>query len=104
MQLQNECNKKNVIPAFGRENYGKVIDVELSEYLRKHTGKFDRAEVCNQTGVGTSTIRDVVFRTTNLTVNNSKAIVKLIERAISNCENSIKEAQNNKRYFKKIIS
>jgi len=74
---------------FDKENYGKPISVKLSRYLRAHTNKHDRADVSEKTGVGTSTIRDVIFRVNSLTENNSKAIIPLMRIAIKNCEKSI---------------
>lgn len=75
------------------EKFGNPISEKLSTYLRTYTGKDDRANVSTVTGVGASTIRDVVFRTNSLTRNNSKGIIELIKLAIHNCENSIDDAE-----------
>jgi predicted DNA-binding protein YlxM (UPF0122 family) len=74
---------------FNHDSYGKPISEELSNYLRTYTDKFDRADVAAETEIGTSTIRDVVFRTNSLTEQNSKAIIELMKIAVKKCELNI---------------
>lgn len=77
---------------FEQEHFGKPISEKLSEYLRRYTDKYDRADVSIKTGVGTSTIRDVVFRANALTENSSVAIIELARIAINNCTHNIEKA------------
>lgn len=77
---------------FEGKHYGNPVSEKLSNYLRKYTDKFDRANVATKTGIGTSTIRDVVLRTNSLTEKNSKAIIELMRIAVKNCTNRIKGA------------
>ena len=74
---------------FDKEHFGKPISEKLSSYLRTYTDKFDRADVSTKTNVGTSTVRDVVYRSNALTENNSKAIIELMRIAIKNCQSNI---------------
>ena len=83
------------------ENFRKPISGQLSEYLREHSSKADRAEVSIKTGVGSSTIRDVVYQNRSLTKNNVKAIIALMKIAIQNCMRSREEAKEAKEYLTK---
>lgn len=74
------------------EQFGKPISEKLSNYLRQYTDKDDRADVSIQTGVGTSTIRNVVFRSNTLTEDNSRAIVALVEIALTSCREIMEKA------------
>lgn len=77
---------------------GNPISVLLSDYLKEYTTVNERADVAAKTGVGTSTIRDLIYRTTSVTETNTKAIVALIELAVVNCTNKIeygKKARKN---------
>ena len=85
------------------ENFGNPISEKLSNYLRAHTSKDDRANVAITTGVGTSTIRNVVFRSNTLTEDNSKAIVELVKVAIENCQKSIGEESQAMKALKEIL-
>ena len=58
---------------FEEKHYGKPISEQLSGYLRTYTDKHDRANVSVETGVGTSTIREVMYRTNPVTKRNSNA-------------------------------
>ncbi len=78
--------------SFTKEDYGKLISEELSAYLRKHATKHDRAKVSEITGVGPSTVRNVVYRTHTMTESSSKAIEQLILIAINNCKSEIEKA------------
>lgn len=82
---------------FNNEHYGNPISLKLSEYLRDWTDKDDRAAVAVETGVSMSTVRDVTYRNNNLTEENSKAIIKLMERAVKNCTNKIEYAKKAKK-------
>ena len=85
------------------EQFGSPISEKLSKYLRAYTGKNERADVSRKTGVGSSTIRDVTFRNNNLTEDNSKAIVCLVEIAIEKCSSSIKTAAETAKSLKSIL-
>lgn len=74
------------------EQFGNPISEKLSNYLRQYTDKDDRADVSIQTGVGTSTIRNVVFRSNTLTEDNSRAIVALVEIAMASCRDIMLKA------------
>ncbi|WP_179022019.1 hypothetical protein [Winogradskyella forsetii] len=80
--------------SFKTEDYGKLINEDLSIYLRKHTDKHDRAHVSEETGIGPSTIRNVVYRTHTMTASSSKAIERLILVAIENCRKQIRDAKD----------
>ena len=82
---------------FETHHLGKPISIELSEYLKQFTNIHDRIAVSERTSVGPSTIRDLVYRTNVLTVNNSVSIIELMKIAVVNCTNTIqnaKQAQN----------
>ena len=87
---------------FKDEDFGKPISKEFKALLKEFTTKFDRADVYKITGVGTSTIRDMIYRNNNLTVNNSVAIIELIKIAHKNCENKIGRANIGKAYIEKL--
>lgn len=82
-----------------QDNYGKPISEKLSKYLKKHTTNEDRANVSISTGVGTSTIRDVVYRNNSLTEKNSVAIEELMRFAIKNCMRSTKDNEEALEYL-----
>lgn len=88
---------------FSGENLGVPISERLSSYLRAYTDKYDRANVSRLHNIGTSTIRDVVFRANTLTEYNSQAIEELIKIAISNCDRSIFEAKETKKRLLQIL-
>lgn len=74
------------VSPINRETLGIAISEELSLLLRKYTNKNHRADVSQKTGLGTSTIRDLVFRNNSLTINNSIAIISLINIAVNRCK------------------
>lgn len=88
---------------FEESHFGKPISDKLSNYLRKHTDKFDRANVSTKTNIGTSTIRDVVLRTNSLTESNSKAILELMKIAVKNCTFSIKSTSEAKEELETML-
>lgn len=77
---------------FTQNDYGTPISQELSDILKNHTTKDDRANVSIETGVSFSTIRDVVYRNNSLTESNAVAIEKLLLIAKGNCESAISES------------
>lgn len=83
---------------------GVPITEELSDLLKKYTDSNDRADVSFKTRVGTSTIRDVVYRTNTLTESNSKAIRELTIVALKNCAQQIKESSSNVKELKKFLN
>lgn len=74
---------------FTEIDYGKTISQDLSNYLRQYTTTRDRADVNAATGIGTSTIRDLVFRRNTLTLENSKSITELSKLAVKNSREKI---------------
>ena len=63
------------------ESYGIPISEELSNFIKEYTNTNDRANVSSETGIGTSTVRDVAYRANNLTESNSKAVIALVKIA-----------------------
>lgn len=92
MELKEQSMLKN-------ENYGNPISERLSNLLKTYTTSNDRANVSRMTGVGSSTVRDVVYRNNNLTESNSRAIIELIHIAIINCNNSVNDAREAVEYL-----
>src|SRR5690554_902901 len=90
MELKEKTTKPEMI--LRDEKFSNPISEKLSHNLKRYTGKHDRANVAIATGVGTSTVREVVYRANPLTENNSKAIIALIDIAVQNCENAIVDA------------
>lgn len=82
---------------------GKPISEDLSKFLRSFTGPKDMADVSMDTNVSISTIRDVKHRRNNISDENKKAIVKLIQRAVENADGKIKEAKDGKKKVKTIL-
>lgn len=91
MNTTNQTPKTDVL--LKEEEFGRPISEKLSNYLRAYTDKDDRADVAATTGVGTSTIRNVIFRSNSLTEDNSKAIIEMVRIAIENCESRMKNAR-----------
>lgn len=79
--LNDNQMKSKAQNIFKPEDYGKLISKDLSVLLRTYTTGEDRADVSTETGVGVTTVRNVIYRTNNLTKANSIAIVKLLEIA-----------------------
>lgn len=88
---------------FDKEHFGKPISEKLSDYLRTYSDKFDRADVTTKTGISTSTIRDVVYRSNAITEQNSKAIVELMRIAIKNCGLNIVKSTEAKTELKAML-
>lgn len=82
---------------FSEDSFGKPISIELSEKLRAFTDSQDWANASIESGVSTSTIRDVIYRKNSITENNSKAIVYLMETAIKNCKENISKSSKAKK-------
>lgn len=87
---------------FTEKDYGIPISVELSEAVRRYTNHHDRAEASRLTGIGSSTVRDVVFRNNNLTEDNSKAILVMINTARIHCNLRIAQAVKDSKYFESL--
>ena len=85
------------------EEFGNPISEKLSNLLRSHITKDDRANVSTTTGIGSSTVRNIVFRSTTLTEDNSKAAIELVNVAIKNCETTIANANKAKHELKLIL-
>jgi len=78
-------------------NYGNPISEQLAQYLKDYTDNNDRANIAAKTGVSISTIRDVTYRTNNLTEGNSVAIIELMKVAVANCTNKIEYSKKAKQ-------
>lgn len=85
------------------EKFGNPISEELSNYLRKYTDKDDISNAAIETGVGRSTVRNVVYRSNTLTEGNSIAIIALIDIAITNCELAIESAEQTIKGLRKTL-
>jgi hypothetical protein len=98
-------NKLKIKPMIGDpEQFGKPISEQLSEYLKEYTTTNDRADVCEQTSIGTSTLRDVVFRYNSLSKTNYIAVVELMRVAVRNCTQRIQSSKQAKRFFESELS
>lgn len=69
---------------FTPDDFGKPLNENLSQVLRRHVSKDDYADVAIKSNVSFSTIRDVLYRTNSLTKTNAKAISLLIYTAFEN--------------------
>lgn len=69
---------------FKKDDFGRVIDADLSDRIRRTTTVDDYVEASEMTGglVKQSTVRDVTYRRNNLTETNSKAIEYLARIAV----------------------
>ena len=85
------------------EIFGCPISENLSLRLKTHTSNKDWADVSVKTRVGTSTIRDVIYRNNALTKNNSKAIIELAMVALQNCKNEIHNAESSIRELNQML-
>jgi len=88
---------------FDTEHYGKIISEQLADYLNKYTTASDRANVSEATGVGVTTLRNIVYRTNNLTENNSIGVLELMRTAIANAKQEKSNAINAVKYFSKQV-
>lgn len=95
--------KLKYMSLFSESDFSKPIDEKLSACLRRNTGKEDRADISNSTNVGLSSLQNTVFRQSNLTVNNSRAVEALAFRAIENCEKCISQAKEDKRQLETLL-
>lgn len=85
------------------ESISTPISEELSDYLKTYTTTNDWANTSIKTKVGTSTIRDVIYRYNSLSEKNSKAIIELVSIANDNANKSIGEARKAVTFFNKIL-
>lgn len=82
----------------------ETISPVLSDFLKEFTSKDDRADVINNVaGVGSSTLRDLVYRVNPVTDNNLPALKLLLLKASKNADAKIKQAKNCKKEVKKVI-
>lgn len=85
------------------EIFGCPISEDLSLHLKRYTTNKDWADVSVKTRVGTSTIRDVIYRNNALTKNNSKAIIELAMVALQNCKSEINDAETSIRELNEML-
>lgn len=82
----------------------ETISPALSDFLKEFTTKDDRADVINNvSGIGTSTLRDLVYRVNPVTSNSLPALKLLLLKASENADVKIKQAKNCKKEVKKVI-
>ncbi|MDR4892235.1 MULTISPECIES: hypothetical protein [unclassified Chryseobacterium] len=82
----------------------ETISPVLSEFLKEFTTKDDRADVINNvSGVGTSTLRDLVYRVNPVTYNSLPALKLLLLKASENADAKIRQARSCKKEVKKVI-
>jgi hypothetical protein len=72
---------------------GQTIGEELERNLRATIGKRDYSTVSKITGVGMSTIRDVVYAKNPLTLSNTEGLKELISEGIRNCEQKLLDVE-----------
>ncbi|OPB96877.1 hypothetical protein BAS10_07455 [Elizabethkingia meningoseptica] len=65
------------------------INNSLSEYLKEFTSNNDRADIHIETGVSASLLKDLIYRRRNVTEDNRKGLIALINVARSNASNQI---------------
>ncbi len=79
------------------EKFGNTVSEPLSELLKATITPQDRANIANKTGIGASTVRNLILRTTTITEENSRALYALLDKAIEkyneNIDNSGKAVQ-----------
>lgn len=82
----------------------QAISKELSDYLREFTDLNDRADIVNEVGgIGSSTLRDLVFRVNPVTENNLPALKALMLRASKNAAQKMNSARKCKKAVKEIL-
>lgn len=82
----------------------ETISPVLSDFLKEFTTKDDRADIMNaNVGVGTSTLRELIYRNVPVTDNSLPALKLLLLRASENADAKIKQARNCKKEVKKVI-
>lgn len=87
-----------------KDNIGKKISIELSEYLKEYTSIKDRSKICEQNGVGDETLNRAIRRTKPASEKTLKAIEDLMRLAIEKSRNKRKELTKVERVFKKMIA
>ncbi|RMZ60035.1 hypothetical protein D1632_10615 [Chryseobacterium nematophagum] len=83
--------------------HSKTISVEVSDLLKAFTTARDIADVNAETGVSVSTLNYVKRRAGNVSLDNEKGMLKLIERAYKNAETKRVEALRCKKEMKLIL-
>lgn len=76
------------------QEFGQVISKDLSRSLRKYINKQDRADLSIKTGIGLSTVRDLIYRNRSLTENNCVALVAAIKLAAEKCKLIVENADH----------
>lgn len=99
-----ETTEETTTMLLPNEQFGSPISDDLSALLIKYTSRDDWADVSRSKAVGSSTIRDVVYRRNSLTESNSKAIVELVRVAVNNIKAIIREAEDASNYANSILT
>jgi hypothetical protein len=89
---------------FNEEDFGKTISTDLSNYIKINTSRTDFGIASEKSGVGTSTIRDVVYGYNTLTKSNSKGIEQLLIIARDNFNSKIKASKKVNEFLKKHLA
>lgn len=84
-------------------NYGKLISLPLSQYLKKYITMEDHSLAQDRTGVSSETIYSVIRRRRTLSKHTSPAIEELMRIAIQNCMRKAKEAKEAKSALTKML-
>ncbi len=85
---------------FTQKDYAKPIPENMSIVIRRYTNRDDMANAAAVGDVSPSLVKQVVFRISNLTKNNSAAIEVLAKTALANCENSITGATEDRDFLR----
>lgn len=86
---------------FKEEDFGKTISADLSNYIKNNTSRTDFGIASEKSGVGTSTIRDVVYGYNSLTKSNSKGIEQLLIIARNNFNSKIHASKKVNEFLRK---
>lgn len=82
---------------------GHPISEDLSGFLKEFTSKYDRADIHIKTGVSASLLNDITYRSRNVTEDNKKGLISLMERASENAEKQMSRARKCKKNLREIL-
>ncbi len=88
---------------FTEKDYAKPIPENMSIVIRRYTNRDDMANAAAAGDVSPSLVKQVIFRISSLTKNNSAAIEALVKTALANCEDSIVGAIEDKDFLKNLL-
>ncbi|MDP9954751.1 hypothetical protein J2X97_000388 [Epilithonimonas hungarica] len=82
---------------------GEIINEDLKTLILNNTESSDRSNVFIETGVSTSTLRDVCYRKIPVTQYSIIGLKKLIEIAFGNAQKRESSYKRDKKYLAKIL-